>query len=133
MLTTDTLDLALNSSGDLIVTGGDMQISSGEDGVAKLIRIAILLFRGEWFLNLDAGVPYLERQGVPASEAIMGQAFDKAKIESAFRDAILGVSGVAQVTSLAATYVSSTRTLNVAWTVQTTFGGTVTDFLAQGL
>ena len=131
LLVTDPIDLLLDSSGDLVIENGDLAFSSGVDGVGQAIRVAVRLVRGEWFLNLDAGVPWLERDGVDSSEAILGQQFQEAKAISAFRDAIIAVPGVAAIDSLTATYDNTTRLLTIAWSVTTVFDNTVADSLTR--
>lgn len=133
MLPTEPLDLLLDSSGDLVIVDGDAPLAVGVDGVAQLIRIAVLLVRGEWFLNLDAGIPYFERDGVPAAEAILGQAFNELATTAAFREAILAVPGVDRIDQLSATYEGTQRLLTVRWTVITVFGVTLSDSLSRGI
>lgn len=136
LLSTDPVDLLLDSSGDLVIENGDLVLTlAGDDpgGVGQLIREAVLLVKGEWFLDLDAGVAYFERDGVDASEAILGQTFDAAKCETAFREAIAAVAGVDTVVSVSATFDDGTRLATIAWVVTTTFGNTVADSLTKGL
>jgi hypothetical protein len=134
ILQTDPQDLFCDpNTGDLVISGGDLGLSTGLPGVAQGCRIAVRMVRGEWFLNLDTGIPYFQRDGVTATEAIMGQPFDQAKTLAPFRDALAAVNGVDSVVSVTATYDSPTRTVTVAWAVTATFGGTVADSLALGI
>lgn len=135
VLSTDPLDLLLDSSGDLVIENGDLVLTKAGDnpgGVGQLIREALLLVRGEWFLDLDAGMPYFERDGVTADQAILGQAYSPAKTEAVFRAALAAVPGVGSVDSVSTSYEPTTRALTVAWTVTTSFGDTVTDTLTKG-
>jgi hypothetical protein len=134
LLQTDPVDLKCDpNTGDLIITAGDAGFSNGLDGLAQAIRIAVLAVRGEWFLNLDNGIPYYARNGVPAVQALMGQPFNAAKTCATFRETIGNVVGVGSIDSVTATYVSKTRTMTVSWAVTSVFGGTVVDSLARGI
>lgn len=106
-------------TGDLIFP---LRYTTGLEAVAQGLRIRILSFRGEWFWNLDDGVPYLARNGVTADEALLGQRYDKAKAIAAFRDAILATPGVTEILTLAADFDTATRTLSISFKVRTTFG-----------
>lgn len=133
-LSTDPLDIGLDpATGDLQIINGDFVITSGETGVAQLCRIAVMLVRGEWFLDLDAGIPYYARDGVPDNDAIMGQPYNDPKIRAAYRDALTAVQGVGTVDSVTTSFAPGTRTLTVTWTVVTDFGDTITDTLALGM
>ena len=120
MLITDPIDLLLDADGDLIVTT-DLQFSSGLAGVAQGIRIRILTFKGEWFTDLEFGVPYYQD--------LLGHKFDNTKARIAFRDAILSAPGVLGLTELETTFTGSTRALNVSWRVATVFGDTEDELL----
>ena len=122
MLSTDPIDLLLDQDGDLVITGGRLQFSTGLTAVVQGIRIRLLTFRGEWFLDLDHGIPYLENDSVDASEAILGQKFNEAKARAAFRDMILSAPGVVEILGLAVKFNRGTRQLDVAFRVRTEFG-----------
>jgi len=121
LLSTDRTDLLLDANDDLVVVDGDLAFASGTAGIAQAIRIAIEMFRGEWFLDLDAGVPW--------RQSILGQKFDPTVARDAFREAILSVDGVADLIDLVVTFDGATRKLTVRWTVRAAFGDTVTDQL----
>ena len=120
-LITDSIDLPLDADGDLDVFA---PLTSGLAGVAQSVRVRLLLFKGEWFANLDAGIPYLPRDGVTESEAILGQRFSDTKIRAAFRTAILSAPSVTSLPRLDVTFDAATRTLRVSWRAITTFGDT---------
>ncbi len=133
MLETDPQDLALDDDGDLALgDDGAPYFSSGVSGVKQACQIALSMIRGEWFLDLDAGVPWLEREGVPADAAILGQRFSETHCRAEIIAALIVVPGVAQVTSIAATFDGATRTASIVWEVLTTFGETVSDTLERG-
>lgn len=110
---TDPVDLLLDDEGDLVLTSG-LVFSTGLNAVAQGIRIRIQSFRGEWFLDLDHGVPYYQD--------LLGQKFNEVKARAAFRTAIITAPGVTELLSLIVTFDRPTRALNVAWKTRTDFG-----------
>jgi hypothetical protein len=116
------VDLALTVDGDLALDGPDLGLVSGAEGVAQGIRIAVQLSRGEWFLDLDAGVPYFEE--------LLGRPFDAAAAARAFRSSIARVPGVAEILAVDVEFSGATRELVVRWRVRAEFGDTIDDSLA---
>ncbi len=106
-----------------------MRYTTGLEAVAQALRISLLSFKGEWFANLDNGVPYLEREGVTATEALLGQRYSADKVNAAFRTVIAGTTGVTEILSLAVEFVTSTRTSTVSFEVRTDFGVITVDEL----
>jgi hypothetical protein len=132
MLSTDPIDLLLDpSTGDLVVQA-DLALSSGLGAVVQAARIRMAMIAGEWFLDLDAGLPYFERDGVDASRAIFGQRFDQDKALRAFRDALEGTPGVVAIAQLDVAFDVRSRAMTVTWRATTSFGDTPIDTLALG-
>lgn len=129
ILIDDPIDILLGEDGDIDLSSGGPQFSRGIDAVLQAIKIALQAVRGEWFADLEDGVPYFERDGVTADQALLGQQFDRGKAQAAFRDAILSAPGVGSIVSLVVTFESVTRTLSVSFEVKTIFGDTVADSL----
>lgn len=88
------MDLALDQDGDLAFSGGDLVLITGAEEVAQRIRIRLRLFRGEWFLDEGAGVPYFER--------ILGAKLGRQGLVSIVREELRRVQGVASIESLSA-------------------------------
>lgn len=75
-------DLALSKTNDLVLI----------DGIARIrqqIKVTLLTFLGEWFLDTTWGVPYLEK--------IMVKAPNRAEIENIVRAKVRDVPGVTAV------------------------------------
>lgn len=119
MLSTDPIDFLLDDDGDLVMP---LQFSRGLPAVAQGIRVRTLLVRGEWFLDQDAGVPYLENDSVTAAAALLGQRFNAQKARAAFRDAIVSSPGVVELVSMNVSFDRATRGMSVSWEVRTEFG-----------
>lgn len=117
-------DLLVDANNDLVVVNGDLVLARGVDAVAQECRIAVQIFAEEWFLDLDAGIRYL--QDILARSAA-GIAL-VAKRE--YRDELLKVDGVLEILRLDAVFDAATRTLTVTWQVRTALGNTPVDTLS---
>lgn len=103
--------LALDDDGDLAVP---LRYITGREAIAQSLRVRLAMFRGEWFADLDFGLPYFQE--------ILGKKFVAPRIVAAFRDLIIATPGVAEIADLTATFSSRTRTLTVRWQVRTIYG-----------
>lgn len=129
LLETDPVCLLLDEDGDLDLSAGRGQLATGLDAAVLGARARMELIRGEWFLNLDAGVPYLERPGVSAAEALLGSRFNAVRVRSAMRKAILSTPGIVEITLLEVSFDAVTRTCFVTWRARCAFGETEKDTL----
>ncbi len=128
MLRDEPQDILLDADHKVIIDA-DLHWSSGPQGIAQGIKIACLMIRGEWFLDLDEGLPYLENASVPASDALLGGRFNKTKALAAYRRSILSAPGTNEILSLEITFDPITRRMQVDYEVKTVFGDTVSDTL----
>lgn len=115
----DRIDLALDASGDLDIgphLPGGIQFTTGLAAVAQKIELAITMYQGEWFMDLEAGVPYYQD--------VLGKKYNQATVVAAFRDVIAAVEDVTDIKTITAEYVGTTRQANVTWEVVTPFGTT---------
>lgn len=119
LLIDEPRDLLLGPDNDLVITD-DLQFTAGLAAIAQDCRIAMLMFQGEWFLDLDAGIPYWQ--------SILGQKTTVAKKAAAIaiRSALLAVDGVQEVTKLEVS-VDVSRRMKVKWQVRCAFGETPAD------
>jgi hypothetical protein len=132
MLRSDPIDLLVNALTNDVVITTDLALTSGVAGVMQAVRIRLATIAGEWFLDLDLGIPLFERVGVSTARAIFGQKFDQTKAANEFRKAILSTPGIVSVTSLEVTFDGKTRAMTVIWGAQTAFGDTPVDTLTLG-
>lgn len=98
-------DIGLGDDGDLDTSTGDLVLLSDVDAVRQDVDIRLQFFRGEWFLNLDEGIPYYEE--VLVKNPKLGA------IKSIFIDAILSTPLVSAVNDLVLEYDAVLRTLAV--------------------
>lgn len=108
-------DIKLDAiTGDWDVSTGDLVILTGGDAIIQSAKLHLGFFQGEWFLDLDAGVPYWQR--------VMGKVKDPNILYPIFRAALLEPQGVVSVQSLVLTFDRSTRSLRVVFELLTDVG-----------
>lgn len=99
---------------DLVVEGGDLQLARGAAAIVQSVRIAMGFFAGEWFLDLDAGVPYYQEVLVKTPNINV--------LQGIFKDAILSVPGISDITTLNLSFDAASRTLTVEYTAVSDVG-----------
>lgn len=109
-------DIALQSSTHDLAIGanGDLWLLQDSDRVTQQIEITLLTLLGEWFLDTDFGVPYLEE--------IMVKNPKLAAVNAILRQRILDVPDVTRVVSLRLDFNRVQRTLAVIFEAETNVG-----------
>lgn len=99
---------------DLVIVAGDAQVINEARRVAQQIKITLLFFLGEWFLDTSFGVPYLED--------ILVKNPRWSRVQTVLRARIADVPGVRRVVTLKTTLDAATRGLRVEFEADTLFG-----------
>lgn len=109
------LDIALDAgTHDLVIHDGDLLHIDNAERVAQQIKIQLLTWLGEWFLDTTHGVPYLEYI------LVKNPNFDL--VRQIFREQILGVQDVDSIDELEIVYNPNQRTVKVNYIVSTKYG-----------
>lgn len=109
------LDLALANDGDLALDLlGRARMIGGADRVRQQVKVTLLAFLGEWFLDTTFGVPYFEE--------VLVKNPDRSAIEAVLRSRILDVPGVTRVGRLALDVERTLRALRVSFEAETIEG-----------
>lgn len=106
--------LLLGMDGDLAVVDGRLAIATDAQAIAQAIQSRLRFFRGEWFADARAGVPWLQtllRKGTPMDV-----------VRSILRAEVLATPGVVGVPELTATVDTRTRMLSVSFRATITTG-----------
>lgn len=98
-------DIALATNGDWDVSTGDLLLTTGNEAIKQSVKIRLSFFQGEWFLDLDAGIPYYQ--------SVMVKNPDPNLLHSIFRTALLETPGVQSVDELQLTINRETRQLTL--------------------
>lgn len=122
LLSTDRVALLLDADGDLDISAGRLQFTSGQTAFAQGADARIKLIRGELFFNRKIGVRWVENDEVEPGEALIGQAYDEAKARREITAAIAGTPGFGALVSMSLAFNPATRRLAIAWHARTAFG-----------
>lgn len=107
-------DIALDTDGDLELSGNELVLIAGADEVTQRLRCRLRMIRGEWFLDEGRGVPFRELLWVKGTSL--------SRIASAIKREILTVSGVLELLSYDQIFDSAARSLTVTFQVRATDG-----------
>lgn len=125
------VDLELDDDGDLIVDT-DAHLTSGLSATRQGASIRLQMFRGEWFWDLDYGVPYLPINGVAEADSLLGQKYNELKARAAFREMLVLTPGIDRIDDLAVTFDGRTRGLAVRFRATDINGNAITDTVEVG-
>lgn len=76
---------------------------TGAQAVGQHARARLKLHHGEWFLDTEAGVRWLDE--------VLGQGFSEALADAVIKESILGTDGVTEIVSFSASYNRTRREL----------------------
>ena len=111
-----TLDLGEH---DLEILNGDLVIiSEVADATAQRLKIRLLFFKGEWFLNTTYGIPYFQR--------VLRKGVNKRQVDSIFRQTILETEGVLSIISFNSTFNNATREYSLTFSCKSESGQIIT-------
>lgn len=119
-LENDPQDVALAPDGDILLDAEGLHFVSGKPAVVQAVQIRLLMFKGEWFLNQDIGMPYFEELIGDASKARGVED----RMHAAAAAAILDAPGVDSILKLNVTVDRQNRTMTVTWQAKCSFGDT---------
>lgn len=109
------IDLALDpSTGDLQLFDFDLGLVEAVDQIAQNLAIRLRFIRGEWYLNILAGLPYYQYFFIKEPNQI--------QVETFLTDEIASTNGVNEITSFSSNFDGISRTFSVDFACNTVFG-----------
>ena len=109
------VDIALHANDhDILIKDGDFLLIDNAERVAQQIKVKLLTFLGEWFLDTTWGVPYLEY--------ILVKQPNQELIKQILSEQILSVDDVKSLNALELDYQDKVRTLIINYEVSTEYG-----------
>lgn len=94
-----TNDLGLDDAGNL-------SMATNAEAVGQHVRQRLGTFKGEWFLDTEAGVPWLDE--------ILGRQVDLSLAEAVMKKEIMETEGVTEITSFSISSARSVRSINAS-------------------
>jgi hypothetical protein len=108
------VDIALHANDhDILIKDGDFLLIDNAERVAQQIKVKLLTFLGEWFLDTTWGVPYLEYLVKQPNQELIKQILS---------EQILSVDDVKSLNALELDYQVKVRTLIINYEVSTEYG-----------
>lgn len=105
-------DILLTGGHDLAIIDFDLKLTDETSVVAQRVKRALLLFKGEYFLDSDLGMPYYND--------ILGTKNSIDTIQAIFINAIREVKGVADVKEFNIAFDNPNRTLTINMSIKDT-------------
>lgn len=112
---------AFDSDGDYAINNFVDESAATIQAVATRLR----LFRGEWFLNLDSGVPWFQQ--------ILTKPARVARAERIIKDTITQTEGIESLQEFESSFDTGTRDFSVSFTAKTIYGDVFTDEDIDGI
>lgn len=106
----------LSDDGDYTFGGGQLNFwRDVPEAVGQAVQTRLLLWLGEWFLNIDEGTPYMI--------GILGK-HSKEVADITIQDRILGTQGMVDISQYDSTVSPENRDMIVAASIDTVYGPT---------
>lgn len=105
---------------DFRIVDGQMVLVRGEDAIVQQIITSLKAELGEWFLNVNFGIPYFSATGSKndnLDNGILGSNYDKSIVQSYITRAVLDVPGVISVVDLEVQKLNTANSLTITGSV----------------
>ena len=108
-------DLKLTNLHDIDLGSGDLELFTlTEDLAVQMVKMNLLLYKGEWFRDIDIGIPYVQE--------IFGNKNTKSAADANIKNAILSTDYIRSITSYTGSIDPLTRTYKVIFSAVTDSG-----------
>ncbi len=104
----------LDASHDMTFGFGLGNYARDAESVRQRVRTRLLTHQGEWFLDVDAGLPWLDR--------VLTKPADLTLAEALIKRCIVETEGVASLDAFALTFDRSARAVSIAASLTTIYG-----------
>jgi len=112
------LDIRLTEDGDIDFVNGDTVVTTSyAESVQQRIIVRLRTFLGEWFLDLNYGVPYFQ--------TILSKGTSKQTIDMILQQTILETEGVLNITTFSSEINPNTRDYKMTFVAKLDNGETI--------
>lgn len=105
---------ALNAQNDIFVENGSFRTTSDGAEVAQHVRTRLQFFEGEWFLDLSAGIPWIQD--------IFTRPANLVRAETLIKNEITTTPGVLRLIEFEVNFDNASRRMFITGSAQTDFG-----------
>lgn len=102
-------DLKLSGQ-SLAIENFDLVLVEGNDATIQRIDQKFQIWLGEWFLDINAGVPWLEN--------VMGQRPSEQVMATLLRDVVSNDPGIDELLEISINFVGESRKLEIIWSAR---------------
>lgn len=113
-------DIKLTHLHDLDLSSGDISLHTEiEDLTVQMVKINLQLFKGEWFRDIDKGIPYIQE--------IFGDKNSKSAADANIKSTILATDNIRSLTKYSSNVTGYDRTFKVLFSATTNNGSVLED------
>jgi len=105
------MDAKLDDDHDIVIENNTLVFTSGTDEIRQSILERLNFFKGEWFLGLLDGTPWIQE--------ILGKGQALTSTSTILKDRILGTQGVKTLKEFSVDINNATRQMIIEFAVQT--------------
>jgi len=122
-----TTDIYLDPlTDDIDLTQNVMRLTNTIEELSRQkVTIALKTFKGEWFANVNFGIPYLANDDNPIQ--LLGAGNNQSLIDAAVRDIILTRDGIVRIVSFSSSVDRATRSYTATFQATTEDGEIITE------
>lgn len=106
----------LDANGDYTLDNEQAFYKNVPEAVGQAVLTRLRLWKGEWFINVEDGTPWLTE--------ILGKRRINRNPDAVIKQRILGTQGVKEITDYSSAFDGNTRQLSVTCTLNTIYGAT---------
>lgn len=111
--------LLTDDTHDLLIIGKDLEVTQDTtEAIKQRLKVSLLFFKGEWFLNTEFGIPYYQ--------SIVIKDVNKSQVDTIFRDEILEVEGVLSIITFTSTFSAASREYSLRFSCKASTGDIIT-------
>ena len=108
------MNISLSSDNDIVIVDGDLPLVEGIEEIRQLVTQRLSAFEGDWFLDLDSGLPYFQ--------VILQKATSISQIEGIYLEEIASIPGILDIESFNIEFEPGNRRADISFRARTTDG-----------
>ena len=108
------MNISMDTNNDIYILDGELPLVTGLEETRQLTGQVLGSSLGDWFLDLDIGLPYYQ--------TIFQKATSISDIEGIFLDRITSIPSILSLSKFDIEYEPKTRLINITFTAKTTDG-----------